>query len=192
MEIIAAFSGIPELGARLDNIASLIADPVAIEALEKGGAVIQQLAENNVRKLTGALSRDIVVVTRVLHGEAAGQKYVLIGPGWDEENFRRAVQRRGKYANEAPRPDQTTNPGLYGLFLEVGHRAPEHGLSRDLEYKRAYAAARKDHERVISSEFGTLTTPPYPWLAPAFESGKDEALEIMAATIQSRLEGMHL
>lgn len=190
MRITFDLEGLPELAARLDTIARTVVDPIVGEALERGGEVIRARAEQEVHKLTGALAADVVIVTRA--HESSGERYVLIGPGWNPESFRRTVQRRGKWAQEAPRADQTTNPGLYGFFLETGHRAPGHGLSHDLEYRRASAAARKSGSSVNSAEFGNISTPPYPWLGPAFDETKDQALEVVADTIRQGLEGLNL
>lgn len=190
MQIKFSISGLPELAGRLDRIATAVSGPIAQEALQSGGEMIERAAQANVHKLTGRLAGDVVVVTRFYRN--GSEVYALIGPGWDPENFRRAVQRRGRYANEAPRADQTTNPGLYGMFLETGHRAPEAGLSHNLEYKRAEYAAHKAHQALSTAEFGTLTTPPYPWLGPAFNATKDQAMEKVAEVINQRMGELRL
>lgn len=195
METTFKLEGLPELAARLDSIATVVSGPIARHGLEAGGEVIAEQARANVHKLTGMLAGDVVVVVRV-HQEA-GESYALIGPGWDPEAFRSTKQRRGlwadkRWANEAPAPDQTTNPGLYGKFLETGHREPGHGLAHDLEYQRARRQAKKNGTRVDSAEFGTLTTPPYPWLGPALETRGEQALEVCADTMRGDLEGLNL
>lgn len=190
MEILFQLNGLPELAEKLDRTAKIVAGPIAEEAVQAGGEVIEVPAQQNVHKLTGALSRDVIVVTRVYRN--GSEVYALIGPGWDPENFRRAVQRRGRYANEAPRADQTTNPGLYGMFLEKGHRAPGAGLHNNLDYKRAAAQAHKAHQALSTAEFGSLSTPPYPWLGPAFEENKDAALEKVAEVIDQRMGELNL
>jgi len=187
METTFALEGLPELARRLDSIAVVVAGPIARHGLEAGGEVIAGQARANVHRLTGMLAGDVVVVVRV-HQEA-GESYALIGPGWDPEGFRRTRQRRGRWANEAPAPDQTTNPGLYGKFLETGHREPEHGLAHNLEYQRA---RRQAHGRIDTAEFGTLTTPPYPWLGPALQDRGEQALEVCAETMRGDLEGLNL
>lgn len=190
MQIKFELDGLPELGQRLDRIATVVTGPIAKEGLTAGAEIIQAQAQANVHKLTGALGRDVVIVVRLYYQQ--GELYALIGPGWDPENFRRSTQRRGRYANEAPSADQTTNPGLYGMFLETGHRAPGSGLAHNLEYKREAYEAHKAHKKVNTAEFGTLSTPPYPWLGPAFESRKEEALETVAEVIRERLESLSL
>lgn len=187
MNLTFEITGLPQLAKNLDTVAEVVSGPITKHMLEAGGEIIRAQAEANVHKLTGRLAGDIVVVTRVHQDHA--ESYVLIGPGWDPESFRRTVQRRGKYANEAPAADQTTNPGLYGLFLETGHRDPGRGLAHDLDYKRARRAAGHS---ISTAEFGTLSTPPYPWLGPAFNDRKEEALEVMAETGREELEALKL
>ena len=145
METTFKLEGLPELAARLDSIATVVSGPIARHGLEAGGEVIAEQARANVHKLTGMLADDVVVVVRV-HQEA-GESYALIGPGWDPEAFRSTQQRRGRWANEAPAPDETTNPGLYGKFLETGHREPGQGLAHNLDYQRARRQAKKNGTR---------------------------------------------
>lgn len=194
MNAIFSIDGLPELNARLDRIAVIVANPITREALQAGGNVIKIRAEALVRRLTGVLAADIVVVTRMRADSTAGgpgQKYVLIGPGWNPDLYRRVARNRGASGREAA-ADQTTNPGVYGYFLEVGHRAPGKGLAHDQKYRRDAYAARKQGKRVNTHDYGHLSTPPYPWLEPAFQTGKDPAMEKMAEVIRTRLEGLGL
>lgn len=198
MNAVFSIDGLPELNLRLDRIARIVANPITKEALTKGGQVIQKRAEELVHRLTGALQEDIVVVTRVREDSVsadrlshAGGKYVLIGPGWNPDNYRRVARNRGASGREAA-PDQTTNPGIYGYFLEVGHRSPGQGLAHNQQYRRDAAAAKKQGRKVDTSKYGQLTTPPYPWLKPAFDQTKDEAVDVMGNVIRLRLEGLGL
>lgn len=194
MNAIFSIDGSPELNARLDRIAVIVANPITREALQAGGNVIKVRAEELVRRATGTLAKDIVVITRMRTDSTAGgpgQKYVLIGPGWNPDLYRRVARNRGASGREAA-ADQTTNPGVYGYFLEVGHRAPGKGLAHDQKYRRDAYAARKQGKRVNTHDYGHLSTPPYPWLEPAFQTGKDPAMEKMAEVIRTRLEGLGL
>jgi hypothetical protein len=177
--------GLPELNARLDKIATLVAGPIAREALEAGGDIIKAKAVQNVRKLTGALAADIVVVSRMR--EQGLEKYVVIGPAWSPDAYRRVASNRRAGNREVASADQSTNPGVYGLFLEEGHRAPGHGLAKDLEYKRDARAARKQGKKVDTGKYGQLATPAYPWLGPAVDSERDAALQAAADVIEARL-----
>jgi hypothetical protein len=177
--------GLPELNARLDKIAVMVSGPIAREALEAGGAIIKSKAVANVRKLTGALAEDIIVVTRMR--EEGLEKYVLIGPGWEPNAYRRVARNRQVGNRAVASADQSTNPGVYGYFLEVGHRAPGQGLTHNPQFKRDQAAARKQGKKVDTSKYGNLNTPAYPWLGPAVESERDAALQAAADVIETRL-----
>jgi len=190
MESTFDIEGLPELNARLDKIATLVAGPIAREALEAGAELIKNRAMETVHRLTGALASDIVVIVRLR--EEGIEKYAVIGPGWDPDAYRRIAKGRGARSREA-RPDQSSNPGIYGYFLEVGHRAPGQGLAHNQQYKRAQAALRKQGKRLntytnpSSREYGHLSTPPYPFLEPAMESERDKALQAAADVIEQRL-----
>ena len=190
MEIKFDIEGLPQLAQRLDTIATVVAGPIAKQGLELGGEIIAAQARANIHSVTGRLEDDVVIVVRVY--QEATESYALIGPGWNPEGFTRTRQRRGRWANEAPAPDQTTNPGLYGKFVETGHRDAGEGLAHNLDYQRARREAKKRGEKANTAEFGTLTTPPHPWLGPAFEARKEEALEVIAESIRAQLESLNL
>lgn len=184
MNLTFSIEGVPALNARLDAIAQAVANPIAKEALEAGGGVIEAAAKETAPRLTGALDEDIIIVTR-MRGDGA-EKYVMIGPGWNPDSFRRVARNRGASNREAA-ADQTTNPGLYGFFVEVGHRAPAAGLAHDAQYRRDAYLAKKHGRKVNTKDYGHLSTPPYPWLGPAFDASKEEAVEEMAAVIEEKL-----
>lgn len=185
--VIFSIEGIPELNARLDNIATAVANPIAKAALQAGGEVVQAAAEDTVRRLTGALAADIVVVTRMRQDGA--EKYVLIGPGWTEA-YQRGIGPANRGASSRQAANRGSNPGLYGLFLETGHRAPGKGLAHDTAFRRDSAAAKKRHQKVNTHDYGHLSTPAYPWLEPAFNESKDEAMQKMADTIHDGLAAL--
>jgi HK97 gp10 family phage protein len=184
MELIFSIEGIPELNARLDAVATAVANPIARDALAAGGAVVQAAAKETVHRLTGALAADIVIVTRARQDGL--EKYVLIGPGWSPDAYRRVAGGR-RASNREASPDQTTNPGLYGYFLEEGHRAPGQGLSHNLQFKRDSLSAKRRGQKVDTHNYGHLSTPAYPWLGPAFNESKDEAMQVIANTINERM-----
>jgi Bacteriophage HK97-gp10, putative tail-component len=189
MNIIFSIDGVPELNAHLDTVATAVANPIARDALQAGGAVVQAAARETVHRLTGALAEDIVVVTRVRSDGA--EKYVLIGPGWSPDAYRRTAGNR-KAGNRLASPDQTTNPGLYGYFLEEGHRAPGEGLSHNLQFKADSASAKRRGQKVNTHDYGHLSTPAYPWLEPAFNSTEEEAMQVIADTINDRMGALGL
>ena len=145
-----------------------------------------------MHKLTGTLAGDIIV--KIVLFQQNLQSYALIGPGWDPQQYRRVTQGRGA-RNREVFADQTTNPGIYGYFLEVGHRAPGKGLARNPEYKRAQGALRKQgrllntYTQPSSRDYGHLSTPAYPWLEPAAVEQGAAAVAAMSEEIQVRLIG---
>lgn len=71
----------------------------------------------------------------------------------------------------------TDDPGVYDLFVEEGHGPPGSAKERR-------AAAR----RGVEVEFGGKNTPPHPWLRPAWEESKDEALNVLISTLTEEVE----
>lgn len=192
MQIFGTLEGIPQVAARLDKMQQAIAGPIARAGLTRGGRILQDQAIANVHKRTGTLASDIIV--KVVLFKENLYSYALIGPGWDPQQYRRATMGRGARSREVF-ADQTTNPGIYGYFLEVGHRAPGKGLAHDLDYKRAARNLRKrgrllnTYTQPSSRDYGHLSTPPYPWLEPAAVQSGTAAVAAMSEEIQVELIG---
>lgn len=187
-------AGLPELNARLDETAQGIAGPAARDALQAGGDIVKEEAQQLVRRKTGALADDIVAVVHMTKGvmssdrvSSEAQNYVLIGAAWAPDFYRRVARYSRRPGDNPPEADLTTNPGLYGYFLEVGHRGPGQGLAHNVEYNRDRKAAKKQGLKVDSSKYGSLAVPPYPWLEPAFDASHDRAFEKMSDIIKLAL-----
>jgi hypothetical protein len=189
MEPTFDIEGLPELNARLDKLATLVSKPIAREAVQAGGKLIKDKAAQNVHRLTGALADDLVMVSR---SRSDGlEQYVLIGPAWEGGAYRRIARNRGASSREVS-ADQTTNPGIYGYFLEEGHRAPGQGLAGNPQYQRGRAAAKKQGKKVNTHDYGHLSTPAYPWLGPAVDAEHDAAIAAAAEVIENRLAELKL
>jgi HK97 gp10 family phage protein len=160
-----------QLEQNMQSIPAKLESKIAHEALSTGGAIVQAAAETSAPFRTGELKEDIVVKVHVNTSGNFHDNYVLIGPGYDRSRLK--ARKRGKYAGAV---DSSTSPGVYGKFVEVGH-APPHMAGEKRRAKR----------RGVEIEFGGRDTPPHPWLQPAFEGSKDEALQAMAEVMQGGL-----
>jgi len=156
-----------ELLRRLDQIPLALSRNVAKDALQAAGEIIQAAAESSAPRLTGELAEDIIVVVKV-SGDLASNK-VLVGPGYPGPGMK--TRKRGKYAG---RQDSTTSPGVYGGFVERGHGAP--GYS----WASRFGSAKQRRRTGRQIELGSHDVPPHPWLAPAFASSQDEAVQVLA------------
>jgi hypothetical protein len=108
----------PELNARLDKIAVMVANPITREALQACGKVIKDRAEELVDKKTGVLAKDIVVVTCMRADSTAG------GPGQEL-----CADRAGKRVNRVRlRLDVLL---CSRMFFEA---TPRRGMSRQLAF----------------------------------------------------------
>jgi HK97 gp10 family phage protein len=160
-----------QLEQNMQSIPAKLESKIAHEALSAGGTVVQSAAEASAPSRTRELKEDIVVKVHVNVSGNFRDNYVLIGPGYDRSKLK--ARKRGKYAGAV---DSSTSPGVYGKFVEVGHAPP--GMATE---------KRKARRSGVEIEFGGRETPPHPWLQPAFESSKDEALQTMAEVMQGGL-----
>jgi hypothetical protein len=134
------------------------------ESLHAGGEVVAGAIESSAK---GELAEDVAVVVHVTNQKNLSG-YALIGPAYNPAA--RVVRKRGLYAGQ---PDPTSVPGVFDLFVEKGHGPP--GVHR--ERQRAKRSGRE-------IEFGNHETPPHPFMGPAFDSSKDEALSAMVDSLR--------
>jgi HK97 gp10 family phage protein len=160
-----------QLERNMQQIPAQLESKIAHQALQAGGEVIQGAAEASAPRRSGELAEDIVIKVHVNTAGNFHDNYVLVGPGYDRSKLR--IRKRGKYAG---RPDSSTSPGVYGKFVELGH-APAGGA----------AEKRRARRTGLQIEFGGRETPPQPWLAPAFGSSKEPALDAMAEVMRTGL-----
>lgn len=158
--------GLDVLLRRLDQIPLALSRKVARDALQQAGEVMQAAAEANAPRLTGALEEDIVVQVSVSSDFA--NNVVRVGPGYNRSSLK--TRKRGRYAGQ---PDSTTSPGIYARFVEGGHGMP--GFS----WASRFGSAKQRRRTGRQVELGSHDVPPHPWLKPAFEASRDEAVQIL-------------
>jgi len=158
--------GLAETAAALREIPLKFAKSIMRDALRAGGEVIRAAAEASAAYRSNTpehLREDIicrVYVTEDLRGKA------VIGPGYHSEG----------------EDDLTrlSDPGVYGLFVELGHRAP--GKSK--------AKQKKSPGLLTKAEWGSGSTPAHPWLRPAFEATEELALAEFVTVANVGLEAV--
>ena len=158
--------GLAEIGNALQQIPARLATRVMREALHAAGEVMADAARASAPVASGELQGDIIVKVHV-SGDLSNN-YMVVGPGYDKAKL--VVRKRGKYAG---RPDTTSSPGVYGMFLELGHRGP---------------GTHVRHAKGANIEFGSKTSPPRPWLSTAFNSSAEESFGVFAAYVRAGLE----
>jgi HK97 gp10 family phage protein len=163
--------GLDRLAANLMAIPAQLSTRIMREALHAAGDVMAAAAEATAPVLSGALKEDIVVKVHV--GADLSDNYVLVGPGYDRSSLTVRGTRRNRRGGIEAVVDTTESPGVYGKFVELGH-------------KTAQAKARSGHE----IEFGSHEVPPHPWLAPAFNISREEALETFVAVTAAGLDAV--
>jgi len=174
--------GLPKLLNYLrTEVPEKLAKQVLRDGLEAGAEVVASAAEAMCPVGSGALKADIVVKLCLNLQNVKGSE-ALIGPGYDRSalTIKGTRVRKGHTVGVV---DTTESPGVYGYFVEEGHKGPGRGVSKDPEYR----AKRRAHEAIVK-EFGNGDTPPHPWMRPAWEMSKAEAFEVMIATIRAGLQ----
>jgi HK97 gp10 family phage protein len=168
-------SGLEDLLRRLDQVPLVLAREVARDGLEEAGEIIQQAAENSAPRRSGELSEDIIVSVRV-SGDFRSNR-VLVGPGYPGPGFK--TRKRGRYAGQQ---DTTTSPGIYARFVEEGHGMP--GYS----WGSRFGSAKQRRRTGRQVELGSHDVPPHPWLKPAFDASKDQAVQVLVDRSKETLD----
>lgn len=171
-------AGLDQLGRALDRIPAVLSTRIMRGALHASGDVMAGAIESTAPARTGALKADIIAKVHV--GSDLSNNYVVVGPGYDRGGLTvKGVKRNKRGAIEAV-VDTTDSPGVYALFVERGHKAPGHGV------KNNRAGRGSAHE----IEYGGASTPPHPFMRPAYDSSKEAAVEAFADYVRAGLEGV--
>lgn len=156
--------GLTELARTLEQeIPEKLAKSVIRNALNAGVEVIEEAIESSAPVRSGELKESIVSRTQIENARGGLRGFAVVGPG-----YRVSGKKSGK---------STDDPGVYALFVEKGHGPP--GTARE---------KRLAKRRGVAIEFGDRATPPHPFMAPAFESVKAEALDAIVDSLRSGIE----
>jgi HK97 gp10 family phage protein len=159
--------GVPELNRALLAIPAQLSRQVVGPALRAGGEVVREAAMAQAPVRTGELQADVIIKVRV--DPDLVRNYVLIGPGYSRGALTVQGLTRNKRGKLEIDVDTTESPGIYGAFVEKGHR--------------------EGHRSGGEIEYGG-NAPPHPWLRPAFESTKDEAMDVVTEFLAAGLKGV--
>ncbi|HEY3972314.1 MAG TPA: HK97-gp10 family putative phage morphogenesis protein [Candidatus Sulfotelmatobacter sp.] len=171
--------GLDELGRALESIPAVLATRVMRGALHAAGDVMAEAIELTAPVRSGALKADIITKVRV--GSDLSDNYVIVGPGYERGALTVKGVTRNKRGGIEAVVDTTESPGVYAAFVERGHRPPGHGVRNDRAGKHSHA-----HEL----EFGGASTPPHPFMRPAFDSSKEAALDTFVEYVRAGLNGV--
>ena len=172
---ITGVTGLDEVLRRLDRIPLALSRNVARDALQEAGEVIQAAAEASAPRKSGELADDIVVQVLVT-GDLRSAR-VVVGPGYDPSALK--TRKRGKYAG---RQDSSSSPGVYGGFVERGH-----GMA-GYSWASRFGSAKQRRRTGRQIELGSHDVPPHPWLAPAFASSQDAAVQVLLDRTKEALD----
>lgn len=79
-----------------------------------------------------------------------------------------------------------SNPAFYWRFVEFGHKfVPRNSRVSKRTGKKV---GWKAHRKAAELEYGTASAPAYPFMRPAFESMKGEAVDMMSKTLQEQIK----
>lgn len=160
MEVSVNIKGLQELAQHLErDMPEAMAKGVIRDALEAGGEVVQAAAEQAATEHRRT-------------GELEESIDVVVRVKNDKSLHGVA------FVGPVYEGSGTNDPGVYGKFVEEGHAPPGKG--------REKSAARR---RGIELEFGGKDTPPHPWMRPAWEGSKDQALDAMVESLREGVEG---
>ena len=144
---------------QIEQIASVVDEKSLREIGFSGAKLIRDEAKQNASRLplhirSGTLTDSIIV------------KRLEEDSDTDRRQFYLVTVRKGAYAG---------SDAFYWRFVEFGHRfVPQKPKRRTWD----------DHRIAAQVEYGTASAPAYPFMRPAIESHRDEAIAAMKATLK--------
>ncbi|HEY0062996.1 MAG TPA: HK97-gp10 family putative phage morphogenesis protein [Telluria sp.] len=148
-----------------ESIAASV-DESALRAAGWAGAEVflEEARRNAARNVkTGTLYRNIIVKRLEEESDSAKRQAYIV------------TVRTGKFGKDGD--------AFYWRFVEGGHRFVRRNT------KKGKAASLKMRRKASELEYGTASAPAYPFMRPAYESKKDDALDAMRAQLaQTRSE----
>jgi len=176
--ITTRIEGLDRLGLALDRIPSVFATRILRGGLHAAGDVMGEAIHATEPYRTGALRDDAMVVKVYVPGDLRAPATMRVGPGYDRGKLTVQGVRRNKRGGIEAVVDTTESPGVYDKFVELGHR----------NGRRAQKNEKRESPREI--EFGGGSTPPHPFMRPAYESSREGALAAFVAFARAGLDGV--
>lgn len=151
----------------VDQVLSAVDEPALRAVGFSGAEVFRDEAKRNAQShiQTGVLFNSIIV--KRLEEEADGgrrQAYII-------------TVRKGSYGG---------GDAFYWRFVEEGHKFVPKNTKVSKKTGRTIGWAA--HRRAAELEYGTATVPAYPFMRPAYESKKTNAVDVMTKTLQEKIE----
>lgn len=159
-----------QLQEALKEMVSRVEESVSESALRTigfaGAEVFRARAKQNslAHKKTGVLFNNIIV-KRIVEDSDGGKRQVYL-----------VTVRSGRYGGD---------DAYYWRFVEDGHKFVPR--NKKVSKKTGRTIGWKAHRKAAELEYGTATAPAYPFMRPAYESKKGEAIDVMTRTLTEQI-----
>lgn len=167
-------TGLAELNAALNRLADDVAIKHARGALAAGAALIRDEARKNAPQLTGKLKRAIYSMWMREMSTRERQTFFVSVRRGKKFQGRTSTSKSGKTRTTADRD------AYYWTWIEFGHVSAGPGGQLKGGTRRR---ERARSEKRAAGKF----VPPQPFLRPAFEAKKQEAVEAVKVELQKRI-----
>lgn len=163
MKTVVHVHGLKELDARLGQLTKATARNVLRRVLVKAGQPIADAAKAIVHRDTGELHDSITVSSRIKNTTGNAEYNAVMRDGGTKEE-----------AGAALREARAASRGT-GSFAEV-------------QVGPAQARTKQDAIKRIVEEFGSVDRPPHPYMRPAWEAKKGEALNVIKRELGGEID----
>jgi HK97 gp10 family phage protein len=159
-----------QLQEALKEMVSRVEESVSESALRTigfaGAEVFHARAKQNslAHKKTGVLFNSIIV-KRIVEDSDGGKRQVYL-----------VTVRSGRYGGD---------DAYYWRFVEDGHKFVPR--NKKVSKKTGRTIGWKAHRKAAELEYGTASAPAYPFMRPAYESKKGEAIDVMTRTLTEQI-----
>jgi HK97 gp10 family phage protein len=159
-----------QLQEALKEMVSRVEESVSEGALRTvgfaGAEIFRDQAKQNslAHKKTGVLYNSIIV-KRITEDSDGGKRQVYL-----------VTVRNGRYGGD---------DAFYWRFVEDGHKFVPR--NKKVSKKTGRTIGWKAHRKAAQLEYGTASAPAYPFMRPAYESKKAQAIDVMTRTLAEQI-----
>lgn len=147
----------------VDQVASSVDEPVLRAVGFAGAEIFREEAKRNAQShiQTGTLHRNIIVKRLEEDSDGNVRQVYLV------------TVRRGDYGG---------GDAFYARWVERGHKFVPR--NKTVSEKTGRTVGWAAHRRAAELEYGSSRVPAYPYMRPAYESKKGDAVDVMSSTLK--------
>jgi hypothetical protein len=168
-----------DLTAGLDKLSAALGESSLRAAGVAGARIFRDQAIQNIapRSITGTIEDNIIVKRLEEESDSSKVQTYIVTVRKGKANYASTVLnvRKQRVGQEY----ETGGDAYYWRWVEGGHNI--------MRKRKDDSVSLKVHRSMMEAEFGTSSVPPHPFMRPAYESKKGQAVEAVKARLAEKI-----